>query len=148
VAFPAPSSRPKLIFPPVRIERQGGLLLDQFRRDWVTDTPEEWVRQHLCHWMVNECGIVQGRMQLEYAFDLNGKPMRADVVVFDRQGAPSLLVEVKAPHISITQQVFDQVARYNVVLKAPYVMLTNGIASYIYQITPNGPDFLKSFPQL
>jgi len=130
------------------MERQGGLLLDQFRRDWVTDTPEEWVRQHLCHWMVNECGIVQGRMQLEYAFDLNGKPMRADVVVFGRTGQPELLVEVKAPHITISQQVFDQVARYNRVLKAPYVMLTNGISSFIYQIQEGAPVFLKAFPQL
>lgn len=74
--------------------------------------------------------------------------MRADVVVFDRDAKAVLLVEVKAPHISITQQVFDQVARYNTVLRAPHVMISNGVVSYIYKVTDHGPEFLKAFPQL
>lgn len=100
-------------------------VLDRIRQKWVRLTPEEWVRQHLLCALA-DLGYPRGLTAVERGFDYNGRTWRADVAVFDSHQNPLLLAECKAPHIPITQAVFDQLARYNVVIKSPGLLVTNG----------------------
>lgn len=120
---------PKLIFPPIELKaRRAGCeveVLHTLRGIWLKLTPEEWVRRHVVGWLVG-LGIEPQRIVEEYPVPLNGQPQRADVVVVDSQGNPRLIVECKAPGVKISQQTLDQVVRYNSVLEAEYLLLTNG----------------------
>ena len=106
------------------------VVYDPFRERYVRLTPEEWVRQHFVRYLTQELDVPAGLVAIEAAFQYQGQPRRADVIVHDRQGAPLLLVECKAPRVSLDQEVFDQCARYNVVLEAPYLVVTNGQTHY------------------
>lgn len=123
------SIRP-LEFPEIALTREfrgsKEYVLDPVRRSFVRLTPEEWVRQHALGFLIDHLGIPPGLVAVEKAFVYNGMPRRADVVVHNRRGKAILVVECKAPEIALTQSVFDQVSRYNTVLKAPYLMVTNG----------------------
>ena len=105
-------------------------IYDPIRNRYVRLTPEEWVRQHFVQYLIQELGVPAGLVAVEAAFQFQGQPRRADVIVHDRQGDPLLLVECKAPRVSITQDAFDQSARYNIVLQAPYLVVTNGQTHY------------------
>ena len=127
-------SLPKLDFPPcrLRISRRDGddLVWDDLRRRWLVLTPEEWVRQHLIAYLTTRCGVQPMRVVEEYAVPLNGQPQRADVVVVGDRGEPVLLAECKAPNIPIGRHTLAQAVRYNSVLGARYVVLTNGLKHY------------------
>lgn len=127
-------SLPKLDFPPcrLRISRRDGddLVWDDLRRRWLVLTPEEWVRRHLLAWLVGRCGVPAQSIGQEYPVDVNGQRQRADVVVCDDAGRPFLVAECKAPTVAIDCAVLDQVVRYNSVLGARYVMLTNGLRHF------------------
>lgn len=101
-----------LSFPPFdyRLKRQGDtpFIYDVIRRRFVTLTPEEWVRQHLVHYLIRHKACPSGLIALEKEIDLYGRPQRFDVVVYSRQGNPWLLVECKAPSVPLTSRVFDQ----------------------------------------
>lgn len=105
-------------------------IYDPLRDRYVRLTPEEWVRQHFVQYLIQELDVPGGLVAIEAAFQFQGQPRRADVIAHDRQGDPLLLVECKAPHVSITQDAFDQCARYNIVLQAPYLVVTNGQTHY------------------
>ncbi len=105
-------------------------IYDPLRDRYVHLTPEEWVRQHFVQYLIQELDVPGGLVAIEAAFQFQGQPRRADVIVHDRQGDPLLLVECKAPRVSITQDAFDQCARYNIVLQAPYLVVTNGQTHY------------------
>jgi len=105
-------------------------IYDPLRDQYVRLTPEEWVRQHFLQYLIQELGVPAGLVGVEVAFQYQDQPRRADVIVYDRQGAPLLLVECKAPRVSIGQDAFDQCARYNIVLEAPYLVVTNGLTHY------------------
>ncbi|WP_103026320.1 type I restriction enzyme HsdR N-terminal domain-containing protein [Salinibacter altiplanensis] len=105
-------------------------IYDPLRDRYVRLTPEEWVRQHFVQYLTQELGVPAGLVAVEAAFQFQGQPRRADVIVHDRQGDPLLLVECKAPRVSLTQDAFDQCARYNIVLQAPYLVVTNGQTHY------------------
>ena len=121
---------PKLNFPAIRLRarRQGAQveIWDALRGQYLVLTPEEWVRQHLVAYLVSHCGAQPGRIVAEYAVALNGQPQRADVVVVDDGGRPLLVAECKAPGVPVNEKVLSQVVRYNSVLGARYVVLTNG----------------------
>lgn len=106
------------------------VIYDSMREQYVRLTPEEWVRQHFVQYLVQELSAPPGLIAIEAAFEYQGQPRRADVIVHDRQGDPLLLVECKAPRVSIDQAVFDQGAQYNIVLGAPYLVVTNGQTHY------------------
>jgi predicted type IV restriction endonuclease len=103
---------------------------DPVRDRYVRLTPEEWVRQHFVQYLVQALNVPAGLVAVEAAFEFQGQPQRADIIVHDQRGEPLLLVECKAPRVSIGQDAFDQGARYNLVLGAPYLVVTNGQTHY------------------
>lgn len=106
-------------------------VLDPIRRKWLVLTPEEQVRQLFIKHLIEGIGYPAGLIVEEYAFTFaNGKPQRADIVVFNKQGNPHLLVECKAPSVKITEATFRQISRYNAVIKAKYIVITNGLDHY------------------
>jgi predicted type IV restriction endonuclease len=112
-------------------ERDGKrTVYDPVRDRYVRLTPEEWVRQHFVQYLVQALNVPAGLVAVEAAFEFQGQPQRADIIVHDQRGEPLLLVECKAPRVSIGQDAFDQGARYNLVLGAPYLVVTNGQTHY------------------
>ncbi|NHF60073.1 type I restriction enzyme HsdR N-terminal domain-containing protein [Flavobacteriaceae bacterium TP-CH-4] len=105
-------------------------IFDVIRKKFVVLQPEEWVRQHVVHYLMLEKKYPKSLINVEKHLSLNGIKKRYDVVVFNPTGDIGLLVECKAPSVSIDQSVFDQIARYNMRLKAVYLMVTNGLVHY------------------
>ncbi len=119
-----------------RTRTRAGLaeIYDPLRQRYVRLTPEEWVRQHVVQFLVRGRGVPRGLVAVERAFAYQGMTRRADVVVHDRRARALLMVECKAPAVPVTQSAFDQVARYNKVLRAPFLMVTNGRTHYCCRI--------------
>jgi len=116
----------------LRTDEQDGkaVVYDPIRQKYVRRTPEEWVRQHFVQYLIQELGVPSGLVAIEHGFHYEGHPQRADVLVHDRRGDPLVLVECKAPDATIRQSAFDQGARYNAVLGAPFLVVTNGQEHY------------------
>lgn len=123
-------------------------IFDAVRKKFVVLGPEEWVRQHVVQWLLTHKLYPLQHINIEKILQVNTEKKRYDIVVFNADGSIKLIVECKAPNIPITQQVFDQIARYNIALKAEYLMVTNGIDHYFCKIssTKNGYIFLKDIP--
>lgn len=130
---------PPLIFPSfeMKLSRNGSVvkIFDVVRKTHVVLTPEEWVRQHCLHWLLS-LGYPIGRCSIERSTKLGG--MRYDLLWHDAVLHPFLLVECKAPGIKITEDTVRQSAWYNLQLKAPYILLTNGIVAYCNQMLSDG----------
>lgn len=143
---------PKLNFPAIRLRarRREGLVevWDPIRGIYLVLTPEEWVRQHLIAYLTTRCGVQPMRVVEEYAVPLNGQPQRADVVVVGDRGEPVLLAECKAPNIPIGRHTLAQAVRYNSVLGARYVVLTNGLKHYCCEWRDGACTPLAGFPVL
>ncbi|MDE6648718.1 MAG: type I restriction enzyme HsdR N-terminal domain-containing protein [Muribaculaceae bacterium] len=105
-------------------------VFDTLRRKYVALTPEEYVRQHFTAWMTGYLGYPASLMNNEVPLILNGTRRRCDTVVFRSDGSPSVIVEYKAPTVAITQKVFDQIARYNMVLHSRYLIVSNGLQHF------------------
>ncbi len=105
-------------------------VFDSLRGKYVALTPEEYVRQHFTAWMTDSLGYPASLMNNEVSLSLNETRRRCDTVVFRTDGTPVVIVEYKAPTITITQSVFDQIARYNMVLHSRYLIVSNGISHY------------------
>ncbi len=105
-------------------------IFDEIRRKFVVLTPEEWVRQHVVRFLLDQKGYPKSLINVEKLLKINGIVKRYDLVVFNPDGSIFLLVECKAPEITVGQQTFDQIARYNLTLKADFLMVTNGIRHY------------------
>lgn len=119
-----------------RIKADGdkSLIYDELRRRFVSLTPEEWVRQHFVRYLIEEKGFPAGRVGNEISLLQNGRKRRCDTVVYDLCGEPLVIVEYKAPHVEITQAVFDQIVRYNTVLQVRYLIVSNGIVHYACRV--------------
>lgn len=109
-------------------------VFDPLRKLWVILTPEEYVRQHFTSWMIHNLGYPPALMANEIGINVNGTSKRCDTVAFDRDGKPLIIVEYKAPDVHITQDVFDQIVRYNMRLRARYLVVSNGINHYCCKI--------------
>ena len=120
----------------VKIQQRNGknLIFDPLRKKYVALTPEEWVRQHFTHFLTDHKGYPKGLLANEIQLDLNGTKKRCDTVLFNKDLSAGMIVEYKAPHIAITQAVFDQITRYNMVLKVDYLIVSNGINHYCCKI--------------
>ena len=116
-------------------------LYDPLRRKWVARTPEEEVRQAVIAWLRDGQGFPVGLMESEYGFVYNRRRYRADVLVFDRQLQPYLLVDCKAPEVTLGQAVVDQVVRYTRVLPVRYVMVTNGRTTHLLVRSADGGSY-------
>lgn len=105
-------------------------VFDELRKKFVVLTPEEFVRQNFIHWLIDQYGYSSSHMMNEVEIKLNNTRKRCDTVVYDRNCAPLMVLEYKAPNVEISQDTFDQVIRYNLVLKAKYLIVSNGIRHY------------------
>lgn len=127
----------QLNFPPYRfkVSQQGeGLRIwDGLRGMWLVLTPEEWVRQHLVTYLIEECRAPAALVRQECPVLIEGTNQRADIVVYGNQGAPLLLAECKAPDVDINAAVFAQAVRYNSVLGAHYILVSNGLKHFIHE---------------
>lgn len=109
-------------------------IFDRIRRKYVALTAEEWVRQHFIQFLIQERGFPGSLIAVEAGFMYHGMQRRADVMVYSRSGRPVLVGECKSPDIEVNQAAFDQIARYNSVLLAPYLVVTNGRAHYCWRV--------------
>ena len=111
-------------------------------------TPEEWVRQHFIYYLVTEKGFPASRIANESAIKLHNLTRRCDTIVYDKQLNPLMILEYKEPKVEITQQVFDQVTRYNTVLRVPYIIVSNGLTHFCCRIdfTNMKYQFLTTIP--
>lgn len=125
------------------------LIFDPVRKKFVILTPEEWVRQHTLQFLINEKEYSVSLINVEKQLLLHGTKKRYDIVVFNPDGSIFLIVECKAPTIEITQDTFDQIARYNLVTQAEYVMVTNGLDHYYCQMDYKNERyvFLRELPE-
>ena len=128
------------------------LIFDEIRKKFVVLTPEEWVRQHVIQWLLKDKKYSKSHINVEKQLQLNDTLKRYDIVVFNKDGSIHLLIECKAPNVQITQQTFDQIARYNFILNASLLMVTNGLSHYYctvdfenerYSFLENLPNFNK-----
>jgi len=108
------------------------LVFDPMRKKWFILTPEEWVRQHLVHFLVHVKKFPASSISIEKQLQLNDLTKRYDVVVYDHDRQPYLVVECKAPYIELGQDVIDQALRYNLILKAELVMISNGVQDFVF----------------
>lgn len=124
-------------------------IYDFLRRRYVRLTPEEWVRQHFTHFLVERKGYPAALTANEVTVNVGGVARRADTVVYRREGGvPHVIVEYKAPQVGITQHVFQQIYAYNSVLRADYLMVSNGLSHYACRIdyAERRVEFLQDIP--
>lgn len=135
---------------PIKIKEEGGTtyIFDPIRKKYLVLLPEEWVRQNFIQFLIKDKNYAAGLIAVEKGLKLNELQKRADIVVYDNYGKPLVLIECKAPKIKINQDVFEQIARYNMALKVPYLVVTNGLDHYCAKIdfAANSFEFLKEIP--
>ena len=124
------------------------MIFDVIRRKYVALTPEEWVRQHFVHYLIEQLGYPQELLANEVEVTLNGTSKRCDTVLYDRELKARMIVEYKAADIPITQKIFNQIMRYNMVLRVDYLVVSNGISHYCCKMdyTNNNYEFLSVIP--
>ena len=109
-------------------------IFDIVRQKNIVLTPEEWVRQHVIHLLISSYGYSRSLFQVEKGTTYNSLQKRTDIVVFNREGKPHLLVECKAPEIAINQYVIEQASRYNKTINAPFLAVTNGLKTFCFAV--------------
>lgn len=124
----------------------GAEVYDPLRRQWVALTPEEWVRQHFVNYLTAYRGYPAALMANEVGLRFNGMLRRCDTLIYNNKLERVCVVEYKAPSVPITQKVFDQIARYNSVLRAPLLMVSNGLRHFCIRYTSAGYAFLEDIP--
>jgi hypothetical protein len=143
-------SLPELNFPPgnFRIEEDGGQhkIFDPVRKKFVALTPEEWVRQHVIAYLSGGKGYPLSLLMVEKEFTYNNLSKRADVVACNNKGKPILMVECKSTDVEITQEVFDQVVRYNMTMQVGVLIVTNGFNTYCCSLEGGNYKALEDIP--
>ncbi|MFY9309301.1 MAG: type I restriction enzyme HsdR N-terminal domain-containing protein [Bacteroidia bacterium] len=131
--------------------KQEGLrthIFDSIRKKYVVLTPEEWVRQNFLQYLIQDKKFPASLIAVEAGLKYNQLQKRMDVLVYDRLGTPHLMVECKAPEVKITQDTFDQIARYNMAFKVKYLVVTNGMDHFCCQMdySQNTFQYLEQIP--
>lgn len=136
---------------PIKVTRKEGkqLVFDPVRKKYVALTPEEWVRQHFVNYLTTEKNYPPSLLANEVSVKLNNTSKRCDTVVYNQFLSPLAIIEYKAPHIAITPAAFDQIVRYNMVLRVEFLIVSNGINHYCCRINYNTESyvFLKEIPE-
>lgn len=136
----------RLNLPPFEIKLRGTKaqpqIFDILRKKYIALTPEEWVRQHFVHFLVEHKGYPAALMANEIQLKVGEKTLRADSVLYSRDLKPRMIIEYKAPHIPITQKVFDQISIYNMLLHVDYLVVSNGLQHYICKMDYNDKKYL------
>ncbi|MDR2362450.1 MAG: type I restriction enzyme HsdR N-terminal domain-containing protein [Prevotellaceae bacterium] len=135
--------------PRLRIRHGKREIFDPVRRKFVALTPEEGVRQQLIYFLVTVKKFPPALLQVETALTYNGRSCRADLVAYDHHARPLLIAECKAPEVKITQEVFEQIARYNLTLQVPYLLVTNGLQHFFcgFDVAQNRYRFEEEMPE-
>ncbi|MFO7864590.1 MAG: type I restriction enzyme HsdR N-terminal domain-containing protein [Salinivirgaceae bacterium] len=118
-------------------------IFDFVRQIWVLNTPEEYVRQHLLHYLIEQLEVPRGLLAVEMPIKVNGMDRRCDIVIYTNSGKPKMIVECKAPTVKITQKAVDQAGSYNLTLKTPFLLISNGLQHYSFSI-----DYRKQETQM
>ena len=117
------------------VERDGKrMIFDFLRRKYVALTPEEWVRQHFTHFLVSQKGYPKTLLANEAQLQIGDKHLRCDTVLYNKEMQPLMIVEYKAPQIQLQQKTFDQIAAYNLLLHADFLIVSNGLQHYCCQM--------------
>lgn len=129
-------------------EENKTLVFDPIRKKHIILTPEEWVRQNFIKFLIEEKNYPTSLMAVEMGIDLFNTKKRCDIVLYNTKGLPHMIVECKAPSIKISQDTFDQIARYNMTLKTDLLVVTNGLQHYVCMIDYQNQcyHFLKEIP--
>lgn len=134
----------------INVKQMNGqqVIFDVLRQKHVSLTPEEWVRQHFVHYLMEHKGYPSALLQNEVELRCGQKRLRCDSVLYSRNGQPRMIIEYKAPSVSITPKVFDQIAAYNFILQADYLIVSNGINHYCCKMdyANNTYIFLEEIP--
>lgn len=135
---------------PFRIKQEGDVryIFDEIRKKFLVLTPEEWVRQHFVQFIIREKGYPRSLIRLEGGLKVNSLQRRTDIVAFSSSGDKILMVECKAPHVAISQKVFDQIARYNITHRIPLLAVSNGLQHFFCTIdfATKSYRFIESLP--
>lgn len=128
----------------IKIANENGhqTIFDVLRRKYVALTPEEWVRQHFVHYLIEHKGYPQALMANEIQLAIGNKKLRCDSVLYDRSLKPRMIIEYKAPTVNITQKVFDQITIYNMLLHVDYLVVSNGIKHYCCRMDYENQKYL------
>jgi hypothetical protein len=118
----------------IKTQDQKRYIFDPIRKKWLVLQPEEFVRQLMVQYLLQEKGYNRNRIAIERGIKVNGLAKRCDILVFDQDLQPLILIECKAPEIPLNADVFHQMAVYNMQLHVPYLMMSNGTSSYIGKI--------------
>jgi hypothetical protein len=136
---------------PFRIFKEGEKykILDPVRKKRLVLTPEEWVRQHLVMFLIEEKKFPAGLLKMETGVNHHQRFGRTDALFLSERGRPLVLIECKAPDVPVDQETFHQIARYNSAIKAPYLIMTNGLTHVVCKIAFQEPEFLslKDLPE-
>jgi type I site-specific restriction-modification system R (restriction) subunit len=134
----------------IKQENDKKYIFDEIRRRFVLLTPEEWVRQHVVKYLIAVKNFPKILIAVEKGFSHQRRKRRYDLLIYDRHGEPLMIVECKAPNVEISQNAFDQVSRYNLMHRAPYMLISNGHKHYCcllnmdykqYRFLQEIPDF-------
>lgn len=127
-------------------ESKRTLIFDALRKKWIKLTPEEWVRQNFVRFLVEECNYPPGTVGTEVGISVSGRMLRVDAVVYDTYGDVKVLLEFKAPTITINEKVFAQSADYNTKIGAEYIIISNGLSHYCAKVSDEGIKLLEEIP--
>ena len=114
----------------LRGTREKPEIFDFLRRRFVALTPEEWVRQHFTHWLVEHKGYPQALLGNEIELRIGEKRLRCDSLLYNKEMSPRMIIEYKAPSVAVTQKVFNQISTYNLLLHVDYLIVSNGLQHY------------------
>ncbi len=132
----------------IKNEEGNQFVFDIVRKKYVALTPEEWVRQHFIHLMVNHLTYPKTLISLEFPLTYFKSGKRSDILLADRNGNPFLLIECKSAKIKLGPKTINQIATYNKIIKAPYIAVTNGLNHFIWKLDQGTYHTLKQFPKL
>jgi hypothetical protein len=133
----------------IRNTSDGQEIFDNVRKKYVVLTPEELVRQRIILYLANVKNYPVNLMNVEVGMKLNNMQKRCDILIYNRNRNPLLMVECKAENIKISQNIFDQLSRYNLIFKVPYLVATNGDDTYCCKVDfeNRSYEFLKEIPE-
>ena len=122
--------------------REHPTIWDVLRKRYVALTPEEWVRQHFVHYLIEHKKYPIALMANEVELNIGSKKLRVDSALYDKNLKPKIIIEYKAPHVAITQKVFNQISAYNMILHVDYLIVSNGINHYCCKMDYESKKYL------
>jgi len=140
VRYPAPSFK-------LKQENEQHFVFDTIRKTWLLLTEEEWVRQNFLQYLVTELRYPSALIAIEKELELNGLKKRFDVLIYDEQHKPWMLIECKAPQVILNDAVLEQLLRYHLSIPVPFLVITNGKTTYGWQKINNDLKLLDRLPE-